>query len=311
MNRMDVQEVMTAAYLGMVQRVTRFTKGERNVTYRVVTTRGDYCLRVYREKTPHEFGFELALLNAIRGLPTPCLHRIGSQWWTKVDGRYAAVYDFIPGSQLKRFTTRQLEDVGAFLGRFHRRSRTFHWRGTRKRFYDLPDRRIDNIVQFARACRVPFLQHLPDMARELRRWRLNSRLPSGPIHVDVKPENVLFKNGRLSGVIDFDNCYKGPLMLDLMTSMVWFGLLGRKFKLSRAAAVYRGYRRERRLSPLEYRELYRVLHFKFVSHVFIDYEMRAKKAVSEEYLSWLVHNLYWAYRHLEVSEKQFYRAMPR
>ncbi len=311
MNRMDVQQVMAAAHLGLVRRVIQFTKGERNITFHVITGRGEYCLRVYREKTPREFGFELALLNDIRGLPAPRLHRFGSRWWTRIDGHYAVVYDYIPGNQRTKFTTRQLEDVGEFLGRFHRRTRVFWWSGTRKKYYDISDRRIERIVRLAQTRRVPFLEHLPYMAEELRKWRLNPRLPNGPIHVDVKPENVLFESGRLSGVIDFDNSYLGPLMLDLATSMVWFGLSGHTFDLAQAAAVYRGYRRKRRLTSLEYQELYRVLRFKFVSHVFIDYEMRAKKAVSEEYLAWLVNNLYRAYRHLAITEKQFYHAMPR
>lgn len=224
---------------------------------------------------------------------------------------FVVVYDYIPGAQLKTFTITQLVQVGAFLGRFHTRTKGFRWHGTRKQFYHLPDARVDHIVRFARRRHVPFQQELPDIAREVKRWKLNPQLPKGPIHVDVKPENVLYQGGRLSGVIDFDNCYHGPLILDLMTTMVWFGLIGRTFNLRHAAAVYRGYRRVRRLTPLEYRELYRVFRFKFVSHVFVDYEMRAKRVIGLAYLSWLVHNLYWAYRHLAITEKQFYRTMPR
>lgn len=311
MNRTDVQRVMTAAHLGAVRRIRRFVIGHRNLTYRVATTKGEYCVRGYLHRSLKEFAFEMALLNTIRRLPVPHLHRIGSQWTFPVGRHFGVIYTYIPGRPLWTLSVSQCKEVGRFLGRFHLHSHGFSWHGQRSKFYDLPDKRIKRIVRLAQKQHVPYTNLLPEIVNELQQWKLNSRLPEGPIHVDVKPENILFEKGHLSGVIDFDNSYIGPLILDLATSMVWCALVRRRFDLKRAEAVYSGYRRERRLTPLEYRELYRTLRFKFVSHVFVDYEGYTYNAVSDEYLSWLVNVLYWAYRHLAISEKQFYRAMPR
>lgn len=306
-----MERIASGARLGEVQRYRRFRSGQVNRTYLAEVDKGQYCVRVYQHRTPRELAFEIDLLNHLCDLPVPRLHKVGNRYYGIVSGHPATVYEYIKGRQQHSFSTRQLEQVGEFLGAFHSKTRRFHWRGRRFGIYELSERRINHIVRIARARHVPYQRYIPAMVNDLRKWRLNSRLPQGPIHVDVKPENVLFDRGRLSGVIDFDNSYMGPLMLDLATSIVWFGLVGRRIDLSRAAAVYRGYQQKRRLTTLEHRELYRVLRYKFVSHVFADFGGYVRHAVSKQYLLWLINNLYWVNRHLTISEQQFYRVIRR
>lgn len=306
MTEKELQQFVATAKLGRIRRYRRFRVGQANKTYLVTTSSGRYCVRVYQHKAPDEIAFELALLNHLSNLPAPRLQPIGKRYYGTIDGRPATVYDYIEGAQLRVFSERQLFEVGRWLARFHVRGLTFKWPGRRFRFYDLPPRRIKRVVRLAKQRRLPHRRLLPRLVYDLRRYAPPPSLPQGPIHVDVKPENVLFNHGHLSGVLDFDNSYIGPYLLDVATSMVWFGVRRARFDLRPATALYRGYTSVRRLTKPEYRHLYRLLRYKFVSHVFVDYYMRAAKVTTASYFLWVVRNIYSAYKHFDISSEQFY-----
>lgn len=70
-------------------------------------------------------------------------------------------------------------------------------------------------------------------------------------------------------VIDFDNAYEGPLLLDLEKTMAWFDTHGKKFSVEDALEVHRGYLQQRPLNDEETEHLYAALKFAFLSHVFL------------------------------------------
>ena len=150
-------------------------------------------------------------------------------------------------------------------------------------------------------------------ARDGREFEPKRALPHGPIHADVKPENVLFRRGKLSGVIDFDNAYRGPLLLDLAKSMVWFGLDRNHFSVKNARDIYRGYVSSQKLTMLEYKELYRMLKFAFASHLYVDFYMKAIGKIPASYFNFLMNDFYGAYEHFSSTcdEKEFYSFLER
>ncbi len=291
--------------IGTITSMTRYAKGQHNQTFKVVTDKSVFTLRLYKYKKLPDIKFEIALLNLLRGLPVPKLVKRNKRYYTQIDGKYAILYTFIPGTHLQTYTTKQLKEVGGFLAKFHTRGEKFIWRKPRYKFYNLPDSKIKRFAALAKRAHVPFLKILPSIICELRENRLHPELPQGPIHVDVKPENVLFDNGKLSGVLDFDNSYIGPYLLDLAKAMVWFGTRKKKFHLRDAAMVYKGYVRKRKLSTLEHNEFYKAVKFAFLSHVFVDYYMYAIRATTKEYFDFIVNELYKAYRSFTLTKEEF------
>ena len=155
-------------------------------------------------------------------------------------------------------------------------------------FYDLPLAKIQRIKHEILASDIPYKEKIDDIAKELEAVSLNSHLPSGPIHVDVKPDNVLFEGDILSGVLDFDNAYIGPFILDVAKSMIWFGLEGKKFGFEKSVAICKGYEKIRPLTELEKKELVNVIRFAFFSHVFIDYSMYVNGKTELPYFEFIV-----------------------
>ncbi len=304
---MDLAALVSQWTIGKVIKIQRYSQGQHNQTYYVETERGKYSLRIYNYKKPNQINFEVSLLKALKGLPIPePLALSNRKYLLKVGKKYALLYRYLPGEHLQAFTERQLRGVGAVIGKFHRKSKKFHWTQPRYQFYHLPNSKIKKFELISKRAGIPYLRYLPSIIRELKASRLSSDLPQGPIHVDIKPENTLFYKGQLSGIIDFDNSYVGPFLLDLAKSMVWFGTRNKKFHVANAIAIYRGYIQERALTPLEFRELYQALKFAFLSHIFVDYYMRAINATSKEYFTFIIHDLYAAYKTFTLREDEFY-----
>lgn len=292
MTEREIINALKPAGIGTIRELKRYPGGQHNRSYYVRAVTGRYTLRIYQHKTPSEFAYELAVLRRAHGLPVPRVRRFGNQEWAHIGGKYAILYGYLPGRHRATFTRMQLHEIGAFIGAYHRRLKAFRWSGTRHRFYDLPDNRIQYLLRAVRSSPVPHQRLLPTIVRELRRCRPSSRLPQGPIHVDIKPENVLFHKGHLSGVIDFDNGYQGPLLLDLCKAMAWFGTIRGRFSPNVAADLLEGYLRRRPLNMLERKSLMATLSFAFLGHVFVDYYMRVRRYTSAKYFRNIVTDLY-------------------
>jgi Ser/Thr protein kinase RdoA (MazF antagonist) len=77
-------------------------------------------------------------------------------------------------------------------------------------------------------------------------------LPTGMIHGDFVPENLVYPDGCPPYTTDFDDCRPGPLLLDLAAAMAGFAALSGATALE---AVLDGYRRLRALTDAEHHGL--------------------------------------------------------
>lgn len=292
--------------LGKIKSIKRYKNGQHNQNFKLISDTGKYTLRIYNYKKPSQIKFEVAVLNHIQSLKVPKLVKIHKEYICKLDDNYAIVYHYIQGTSLSSFTKKQLHEVGSFVADFHNKGTNFRWDNQRYKFYDLPKNKINKFEQAIKRANVKYLRYLPKIVFELNENKLSANLPKGPIHVDIKPENVLFYRGSLSGVLDFDNGYIGPLLLDLAKTMIWFGTKNKKFDISFARHIYQGYTKKRKLSNLEYKELYKSIKFAFLSHIFVDYYMRAIKATTQNYFDFIIKDLYASYKTFVMSEEEFY-----
>jgi homoserine kinase type II len=79
-----------------------------------------------------------------------------------------------------------------------------------------------------------------------------NHLPRGVIHADLFPDNVLFLNDAVSGVIDFYFACSDLFAYDLAICMnAWCFELDGAFNVTKAKALFNGYNSVRRLAPEE------------------------------------------------------------
>ena len=225
-----------------------------------------FILTVYEARTDaRELPFFLGLLDhlAARGCPVPrTIHdRAGASHRTVIapDGgtRAAALIEFLPGVSVSEPTPVLAESVGAALAQVHLAAAEFA--GTR--FNDFG---AEAWGPLAVACGADGFSQIDAglaglVGRELESlstiWP--NGLPTGIIHADLFPDNVLIRNSRVTGLIDFYFACRDILAYDVaVTHAAWcFSMDGRRFLPDVSAALLRGYAGVRKLSAAEHAAL--------------------------------------------------------
>ena len=186
---------------------------------------GRYVLTIFEWQRRDDIPYFLELMAYLseRGLPCPrpVADRRGRYLQTLHD-KPATLVSRLDGCSVRRPEARHCEQVGSALAslhtlaaRFpheHRNKRDWHWcdRCARKVLPFLDDE--DGALLHEEICHHR-RHHRPLMARAL---------PRGVVHADLFGDNVLFDEGRLSGLIDFYYACDDDLIYDLaITVNAW------------------------------------------------------------------------------------------
>jgi Ser/Thr protein kinase RdoA (MazF antagonist) len=267
----------------LVLPVEQLTNGWTNLTFKLRTKPENktYILRQYlpgtlRKISVENIQFELDFLgylfNELHLPVAPMINPPGLFTFNKED--YCALFPFIDG--IKYLDTpetpvRQLWqtlEISRFLGRMHSNIKT-------NKFKLVSSNRcsvnfVDVKYELVHSC-DHFHEEHPDLYRRIRRIidehtksipliededeqkifakNLEKNLPIGYIHADMHDDNVLFSlnENKIGAVLDFDDMYIGPLLIDLaMTLCLWCGV-GSQFNFEYAKEFLILYQNEREM----------------------------------------------------------------
>ena len=237
-------------------------EGVSNSNWLIDTSVSRFILTVYEERTEAaDLPFFLGLLDhlADRGCPVPrTIHdRSGAAFrmLTGPDGaaKAAALIEFLPGVSVSEPTSAQARAVGAALAQMHLAAADFTSPRANGMSREACAGLLDACGAQGLAAIDPGLGDL--VAREgaalAREWPAD--LPSGIIHADLFPDNVLMLGARVTGLIDFYFACTDALAYDLaVTHAAWcFSPDGAVFHADISAALLAGYQTVRPLSPAE------------------------------------------------------------
>jgi homoserine kinase type II len=230
-------------------------EGVENTNYRLETVGARHVLTLFEARTDAaSLPFCLGLTDhlAARNYPAPRpVRRRDGGWVGTLNGRPAAVIEWLDGAWLRDPSMSEVEAAGAMLARLHLAAAAFMvprenpvgpaaWRALADRCATAAtgeDRAILNEVEAT-------LVGLGDP------WA--DDLPTGPIHADYFPDNVLFEDGAVSGVIDFYFGCTGALAYDLAIAISAWGFDGAGRPIPGAIEAFRrGYETVRSLTPAE------------------------------------------------------------
>ncbi len=257
----DVSDAELAAFLaaydlGAVTALKGIAEGVENTNFFLQTEAGNFILTLYEKRVNEaDLPFFLALLEhvAASGLscPRPVAMRNGAVT-APLAGRKAAIFTFLPGLSVKRPETIHCAQVGAAMARLHLATRNFG--GTRANALSLAGWRTLAGKIVARADEIsPGLSTLisDGLADVAAKWPAS--LPQGVIHADLFPDNVLFFNGAVSGLIDFYFACNDFLAYDIAVALnAWCFEGDGSFNVTKARALVAAYQT---LRPLEASEL--------------------------------------------------------
>ncbi|WP_073976960.1 homoserine kinase [Erythrobacter donghaensis] len=235
-------------------------EGVSNSNWLVETTgAGDsgtrFILTLYERRIEYaDLPYFLGLLDHLagKGCPVPrTMHDRSGASWRMVEGKAAALIEFLPGVSPTRPTPAQARAIGAVLANLHLAAQDFPH--TRANAMDFPASAaiLEACGAAALATIDPALPAMIDSAREAAALDL-ADLPQSQTHTDLFPDNVLMLGDRVTGLIDFYFACTGPMVLDLaVTHAAWCFDAANAYRADCGAALIEGYQSVRRLTPDE------------------------------------------------------------
>ena len=199
-----------------VDRIEEISEGILNTNYFIEGDKGKFIFRILegeRDYTEEVKELEFLEYLNLNGFPCPtAIKNDSGDNYTFIDGKMTSVFTFIEGEKVKSINENNMKEIGQKLGKMHTLLKDRDIKRNRKidmqYFYDIISKAdlreilkddYDFIMKYyERASKIDY-----------------SNLPFGIIHNDIFPDNVFMQNGEISGIIDFNDCLRGPLILDL------------------------------------------------------------------------------------------------
>ena len=253
---------LTGYDIGRLHALNPVAEGVENTNYRLETTRGRFVLTLFEGRTDAEslpfcLGLSDHLADAGVAAARPVRNRRGD-WIGALNGRPAALLAWLPGAWLRAPSQANRAAAGAALAHLHLAAADYggrrenpvgpvQWRALADRCAGAASGEDRDILIKVEAA----LEDLGDLATE--------GLPRGPIHADYFPDNVLFEDEAVSGVIDLYFGCVDALVYDLAIALSAWGFDGEGGEIPGAVEAFRaGYEAVRPLSPAEDRALPRL-----------------------------------------------------
>jgi homoserine kinase type II len=251
----DLQDFLAAYDIGPTHVFKGIAEGVSNSNYYLQTEKGAFILTLYEKRVavddlPFYLGLMEHLARAGIACPTPVHARNGKVTGTLND-KPAAILTFLDGVSLRRPTAEHCSFAGRALAELHEAGAGF--RGKRANALSL-----DGWRTLAADCKGKSdtigdgLGSLIDdeLATLATAWP--AALPAGVIHADLFPDNVLFVDNKLSGIIDFYFACNDALAYDLAVTLnAWCFETDGAFNLTKGRALAAGYQAKRKLQPAE------------------------------------------------------------
>ena len=230
-------------------------EGVENSNYFLGTGKGQFILTLYEKRVSAEdLPFFLGLMEhlAQSGVrcPTP-VHDREDRVLQTLAGKPAAIVTFLPGYSLQKPQPAQCRAFGAVVARLHEAGSSFPLK--RENALSLPGwAKLFASVGGVADKIAPGMSASLAHALEALSAQWPKDLPRGVIHADLFPDNVLFLNDAVSGVIDFYFACNDLFAYDLAICMnAWCFELDGAFNVTKAKAFFNGYNSVRRLEPEE------------------------------------------------------------
>ena len=248
----DLGAVLAAYDLGSPRSFKGIAEGVENSNFFLQTDRGTFILTLYEKRvSADDLPFFLSLLEHLAGkgiaCPQPVHTRDGAQSIV-LKGRPAALLTFLDGLSLSRPRPSHCAAAGAALAALHGAGRDFAARRANSLSVTGWHRLARAIGPRADSVETGFARLIAENVSALEdSWPAG--LPTGVIHADLFPDNVLFMNGKVSGLIDFYFACDDFLAYDLAVMInAWCFDPGGRFSRGRSQNLIAAYTNKRRLS---------------------------------------------------------------
>ena len=243
--------------IGELKEFEGISEGVENTNYKLKTEKNSFILTIYEdrvEKKDIPFFLEYMFYLSSNGIKCPLPLRNNNNFFAEILGKPASVLTFLDGKSTLSVTKEQTYQLGLILGKIHNISINLEI----KRENPLGLDSFPNLIKNSKSTAETFSKDLSiNMLEEYNRIKSNwpEGLPKGIIHADLFPDNILFHEGQISGVIDFSFSCNDFLSYDLSICINAWCFKDGEFDISLSRNLLKGYQKERKLSNAEIEKL--------------------------------------------------------
>ena len=196
--------------------IKNIDNGILNSNFYIETKNKKYILRIYEaNRTVDEEKQELILLDKIAGfIPvSKAIKNIDNEYISIFTNKKFALFEYINGNSITKIDTHIVREIAMYLGKLHSFSKEISFeeynRKTRIDFNFYYNEIKKSEINFR------FKNELLNLANEINDFDFSS-LPSGIIHGDIFPDNVLLDEyNNIKVIFDFNESYYAPFIFDI------------------------------------------------------------------------------------------------
>lgn len=299
-----------------LRKAEQIKRGWLNLKWKIETDNGTYLLKQYNKERLRKYSISdlrnvFLLQNRLHELSFPCpkiLTQSEEVFFLSRNGEHYILMDFCEGELVRpgKFTEEQMYQLGHATGRLHLLLNEGNSLRNMVPQFRIPTK-AERISYWKTVQQELMLKGkvnlLPIIEKQIlltERFPIDS-LEYGPIgwaHRDLWADNILFKQGKLSSIIDFDRMNVDYLMLDIGRAVISGALDGEHFQVNNARAFIDGYRVHQRVEQNFLRDSLLLLWY-MESKWWLDSTMDERKGPPKRF----VHEMIWLSENLlEIEE---------
>ena len=207
----DLNKFLSKYNLGKLLNYSGIKEGIENTNYFIKTNKGKFILTVFEKRVeekdlPFFMGLMRNLFDSNFPSPEPIINKNGN-YITEVLNKKAAIVSFLEGVAKKKLDSANCHQVGIHAAKFHMITKNLTGKRENKLSFNSWKRIYKNVQQDCSKIH-PNLAKIIEKNLEQIEINWPKKIPSGIIHADLFPDNIFFKNNKLTGIIDFYfSCY--------------------------------------------------------------------------------------------------------
>ena len=206
LSKANINKILKDYQLGELVKFSGIKEGIENTNYLLQTKNNNFIITIFEKRVDTKqipFYFEVMTTSHAEGIdcPVPIRNKNG-ELVNKVKNKKMAIFCFLKGNSKKKWNKGDCFMVGQKLAQFHLANINNKLKA-RNNFS------VDFWNQIYSSCLNKFNNIIPNsletISHEIDYISLNwpKDLPKGVIHADLFPDNVFFKNKKISGFLDF------------------------------------------------------------------------------------------------------------
>jgi homoserine kinase type II len=258
----QLKEFFSKYDLGKLKNYKEIQEGIENTNYFIQTDKGKYILTLYEKRVeekdlPFFIGLMRNLFDKNFLSPEPMINKNGN-YISEISNKKAAVVSFLDGKAKKILNPEDCYQVGVYSAKLHlitknlsgkreNRLSVNSWRsiyGKVKKDCSKIHKNLTKVLE----------KNLDEIEKN---WPKN--IPSGIIHADLFPDNIFFKDKKLSGIIDYyfscNDFYAFEIAICLNALCFEGKTENLSFNVTKAKNFINGYSSIRKLSSYEKKSL--------------------------------------------------------